>query len=57
MLVGRQGSLQTIMSCHDGPRCEDELTDDPVTILGDVILYGLFPAQGLLFADVNINVA
>ena len=33
------------MSCRDNLRCEDDgLTDNPVTVLGDVTLDGLFPA-------------
>ena len=37
------------MSCRDLMRSEDGgLTDDPVTVLGDVVFDGLFPAKGLL---------
>ena len=46
------------MSSHDNLWCEDDrLTNNSVTVLGDIILDGLFPAEGLLNINFNTNIA
>jgi len=45
------------MSPHDKLRCEDDgLTNNPVTVLGDIVLDGFFPAEGLLSINFNTNI-
>jgi len=57
MMVVRKGCLQRDVSCRNNLRCKDDgLTDDPVTVLGDIVLDGLFPAKGLLRANVNSSI-
>jgi len=43
---------------HRGNLCceDDELTNNLVTILGDMILYRLLPTKSLLRTDVSINI-
>jgi len=56
MPVARQGCLQRGVSYDDNLWCEDGgLTNNPVTVLGDVVLDGLLPAKGLLYTNVNMN--
>ena len=52
----QQDRLRKFMSFHDNLQCEDgELTNNPVTVLGDIVLDGLFPAESLLSVNFNTN--
>jgi len=46
------------MSSHSDLRCEDNgLTNNPVIVLDDIVLDGLFPAESLLSINFNTNIA
>ena len=45
------------MSSHDNLVCEDDgLTNNPVTVLGDIVLDGFFPAESLLSINLNTDI-
>jgi len=54
--AAREGCLQRDVSCRDNLRCgNDGLTDNPATVLGDIVFDRLFPTKGLLRINVNLS--
>jgi len=55
--AAQQDRLKKVVSCRDDLQSdEDGLTNNPVTVLSDIVLDGLFPAEGLLGIDFNTSI-